>query len=436
MKRLKGSLRFQRGCLLPKYHQAVDVGSPPQGALIMCPCCLKNFICHTSIWAKYVAVVWLLSRFLLWDTMTAACQASLSFTISQSLLKFMFIESVMLSNHLILFFPLLLWPSIFPSIRVFSNELALWIRWPKYRSFCWAPNHKQSLDGIKPDTKYFRVYKTHLMAFHISQHIFDKTYFICLQDVFNGFSSSHVWMSELDHRDSRVPKNWCFWTGVLEKAFESPLDCKEIKAVSPKGNQSWIFIGRTDAEAETPILWPPDAKSWLIGKVGHNWATELNWTDRTQGLHHNYSSLSLKHQSIQKTHINKWECLCSNKTGIWPVDHSLPRLWRETRGMEESSPPDLLSETLPPPFPQCTHLTQRRPESLKCRYPGWQHLTFLTLKAASVLHGSQAIKQRNFWDHVLTLPSKFLPFLRPGQFQLDLFSGRFHGRGKCEEFQK
>ena len=103
MKRLEGSLRFQRGCLLPKYHQAVDVGSPPQGGLIMCPCCLKNYICHTSIWAKCVAVVWLLSRFLLWDTMTAACQASLSFTISQSLLKFMFIESVMLSNHLIVF---------------------------------------------------------------------------------------------------------------------------------------------------------------------------------------------------------------------------------------------------------------------------------------------------------------------------------------------
>ena len=119
MKRLEGSLRFQRGCLLPKYHQAVDVGSPPQGGLIMCPCCLKNYICHTSIWAKCVAVVWLLSRFLLWDTMTAACQASLSFTISQSLLKFMFIESVMLSNHLILFHPLLL-PSVFPASGSFS----------------------------------------------------------------------------------------------------------------------------------------------------------------------------------------------------------------------------------------------------------------------------------------------------------------------------
>ena len=72
-----------------------------------------------------------------------------------------------------------------------------------------------------------------------------------------GFSSSHVWMWELDCKESWVPKNWCFWTVVLGKALESPLDCKEIQPVYPKGNQSWIFIGRTDAEAETPILWPP-----------------------------------------------------------------------------------------------------------------------------------------------------------------------------------
>ena len=81
-----------------------------------------------------------------------------------------------------------------------------------------------------------------------------------------GFSSSHVYIWELDYKESWAPKNWCFWTVVLEKTLESPLDCKEIQPVHLKGNQSWIFIGRTDAEAETPILWSPDKKSLLIWK--------------------------------------------------------------------------------------------------------------------------------------------------------------------------
>ena len=80
------------------------------------------------------------------------------------------------------------------------------------------------------------------------------------------FSSNHVWLWELDHKESWAPKNWCFRTVVFEKTLESLLDCKEIKLVNPKGNQSITFIGRTDAEAETPILWPPDAKTWLSGK--------------------------------------------------------------------------------------------------------------------------------------------------------------------------
>ena len=81
-----------------------------------------------------------------------------------------------------------------------------------------------------------------------------------------GFSSSHVWMWELDYKECWAPKKCCFWTVVLEKTLEIPLDCNEIQLVYPKGNQSWIFIGSTDAEAETPIVWPPDAKSWLIWK--------------------------------------------------------------------------------------------------------------------------------------------------------------------------
>ena len=81
-----------------------------------------------------------------------------------------------------------------------------------------------------------------------------------------GFSSSLVWIWELYYKESWAQKNWCFWTVVLEKTLESPLDCKEIKPVNPEGGKSWVFVGRTDAEAETPILWPPDAKSWLIWK--------------------------------------------------------------------------------------------------------------------------------------------------------------------------
>ena len=81
-----------------------------------------------------------------------------------------------------------------------------------------------------------------------------------------GFTSDYVWMWELDYKESWATKNWCFWTVVLEKTLESPLDCKEIQPVHLKGDQSWVFIWRTDVEAETPILWPPDAKSWLIWK--------------------------------------------------------------------------------------------------------------------------------------------------------------------------
>ena len=106
-----------------------------------------------------------------------------------------------------------------------------------------------------------------------------------------GFSSSHVWIWELDYKESWALKNWCFWTVVLEKTPESPLNCKEIQPVHPKGNQSWIFIGKTDAEAETPILWPPDAKSWLIWKdpdSGKDWRQEEKQTteDEMVGWNH------------------------------------------------------------------------------------------------------------------------------------------------------
>ena len=166
------------------------------------------------------------------------------------------------------------------------------------------------------------------------QHIKKQRHFLAKKGLSNqnyGFSSSHVWMWELDYKESWAQKNWCFWTVVLEKTLENPLEYNEIQPVHPKGNQSWIFIGRTDAEAETPILWPPDAKNlkrpwgwerlkaggegddrgwdgWMASltqwawvwvnsgswqwtgrpgvlqsmgsqRVRHNWATDLNWTD-------------------------------------------------------------------------------------------------------------------------------------------------------------
>ena len=105
-----------------------------------------------------------------------------------------------------------------------------------------------------------------------------------------GFSSGHVWMWELDNKESWAPKNWCFWTVVLENTLESPLDCKEIQPVHPK-DHSWVFIGRTDVEAETLILWPPDGKSWLTGKdpdAGKDWGQEEKGTteDEMVGWYH------------------------------------------------------------------------------------------------------------------------------------------------------
>ena len=107
----------------------------------------------------------------------------------------------------------------------------------------------------------------------------------------SGFSSSYVSIWELNYKESWAPKNWCFWAVMLEKTLESPLDCKEIKPVTPKGNQSWIFIGKTDIEAETPILCLPDMKNWLFGNdtdPGKYWRQEDKGTteDEMVGWHH------------------------------------------------------------------------------------------------------------------------------------------------------
>jgi len=105
-----------------------------------------------------------------------------------------------------------------------------------------------------------------------------------------GFSSGHIWMWELDCEESWALKNWCFWTVVLEKTLESPLDCKEIQPVHSKGDQPWDYFGRNDAKAETPVLWPPHAKSWLIGKTlmleGIGSRRKMGRQDEMAGWHH------------------------------------------------------------------------------------------------------------------------------------------------------
>ena len=122
-----------------------------------------------------------------------------------------------------------------------------------------------------------------------SRDIFFANKSLCSQSY--GFSSNHVWMWELDYKESWVLKNWCFWTVVLEKTLESPLYCKEIEPIHPKGDQSWVFIGRTDADTEAPVLWPPDAKSCFIGKdpdAGKDWGQEEKGVaeDEMTGWHH------------------------------------------------------------------------------------------------------------------------------------------------------
>ena len=121
--------------------------------------------------------------------------------------------------------------------------------------------------GRKAMTKLDSILKSRDIHYFANKRLSSQSY---------GFSSSHVWMWELDYKESWAPKNWCFWTVVLGKTLENPLDCKEIQSVHPKGNQSWSFIGRTNAEAETPILWPPHVKNWVKGMI----------EDEMVGCHH------------------------------------------------------------------------------------------------------------------------------------------------------
>ena len=167
--------------------------------------------------------------------------------------------------------PLSQWchPTISSSVIPFSSSLQ---SFPASRSF--------------PMSQFFASGDQNIGVLHA--HIY-----VCLSSQGYGFSYGHVWMWELDCEEGLAPKNWCFWTVVLEKTLESPLDCKEIQPVHSEGDQPWVFFGGNDAKAETPVLWPPHAKSWLIGKdsdAGRDWEQEEKGMteDEMTGWHHQF----------------------------------------------------------------------------------------------------------------------------------------------------
>ena len=164
-----------------------------------------------------------------------------------------------------------------------------WKQWETL--FSWAPKSLQMVTAAMKLKDACSLKKSYDQS---RQHIKKERHYFANKGLSSqryGFSSSHLWMWELDYKESWVPKNWCFWIVVLKKTLESPLDCKEIQPVHSKGDQSWVFVGRTDVEAETAILWPPDAKNWLIWKdldAGKDWGQEEKGLteDEMVGWHH------------------------------------------------------------------------------------------------------------------------------------------------------
>ena len=153
-----------------------------------------------------------------------------------------------------------------------QNHCRWWLQpWNKKTLTPWKENYDQPREHIEKQRYYFANKGPSSQGY--------------------GFSCGHVWMWELDCEESWAQKNWCFWTVVLEKALESPLDCEETQPGHSKGDQSWVFFGRNDAKAKTPVLWPPHVKSWLIGKdfdAGRDWGQEEKGTteDEMARWHH------------------------------------------------------------------------------------------------------------------------------------------------------
>ena len=209
-------------------------------------------------------------------------------------------------------------------------------QWKQWQTlFSWAPNSLQMVtaaiklkDLLAPWKKSYDQPKQHIKK---QRHYFANKG-PSIQSY--GLSSSHVWMWELDCEESWAPKNWCFWNAVLEKTLESPLDGKEIQPIHPKGNQSWLFIGRTDADAETetPMLWPPDAKNWPTRKdpdAGKDWRQEEKGMteDEMVGWHHRLNG----HEFVQASGNGEgqWGLACCSPWGRKESDTTERLNWTE-----------------------------------------------------------------------------------------------------------
>ena len=155
---------------------------------------------------------------------------------------------------------------------------------------------------------------------------------------------SHEWMWMRDYKESWAPKNWCFWTVVLEKTLESPLDCKEIQLVHPKGDQSWVFIGRTDVEAETPILWPLDVKNWLTRKdpdAEKGWRREERGRQRMRWLDGITDSIDRSLSKLQELVMDReaWRAAVHEVTKNWTwLSDWTELIWHDTSGTNRGNP--------------------------------------------------------------------------------------------------